>query len=111
MRSIAKVARFVVPVVLLAAAVAVGTRVWTSDAYACGAETYSTRGVVKSFGDGRRYVNIAHDKIDGYMAAMTMSFEPRTPEQLQGIDVGDRVSFTFAATEDGRRVLTVIKKD
>jgi len=82
-----------------------------SVAQASGSETYSTRGVVKSFGEGRKYVNIAHEKIPGYMEAMTMSFEPRTPEQLAGLDVGDRVSFTFTSTEDGRRVLNAIETD
>ena len=82
-----------------------------SVAQACGSAPYSTRGVGRSFGDGRKYVNIAHDKIPGYMEAMTMSFEPRTPEQLAGLDAGDRVSFTFTSTEDGRRVLSAIEKE
>ena len=65
------------------------------------AERYTTRGVVKSFGRARRYVNIAHDDIPGYMQAMTMSFEPSSPTQLDGIVEGQRVEITF--TDDGQR--------
>jgi Cu/Ag efflux protein CusF len=74
-------------------------------------EHYSTHGTVKSFGPQRAYVNIAHDRIPGYMEAMTMSFEPRKPEQLAGLDVGAHVAFTFTATPDGRRLLDSIAKD
>jgi len=81
-----------------------------SFAHAGGSATYSARGVVRSFGPDRKFVNIAHEKIEGYMAAMTMSFEPRTADQLAGLNAGDAVSFTFTATEDGRRLLDAIAK-
>ena len=70
---------------------------------------HRTRGVVKSFGKERRYVNIAHEEIPGYMAAMTMSFEPRRPEQLEGLAPGDRVALSF--TDEGvRRLIDTIEK-
>ncbi len=72
---------------------------------------FKAHGVVRSFGAKRAYVNIAHEKIPGYMDAMTMSFEPRRPEQLDGLDVGAKVTFTFTATEDGHRVLDAIARD
>jgi Cu(I)/Ag(I) efflux system periplasmic protein CusF len=78
---------------------------------ALGPETYSTRGVVKSFGRDRKYVMIAHDDIKGYMNAMTMSFEPRSPSQLADLAAGDKVRFTFTAGDDGRRLLDVIGKE
>ncbi|MCU0686221.1 MAG: copper-binding protein [Polyangiaceae bacterium] len=74
---------------------------------AAGGETYATTGVIKSFGPGRAYVNIAHDDIAGYMKAMTMSFEPRSASQIAA---GDAVKFRFLATDDGRRVLESIEK-
>jgi Cu(I)/Ag(I) efflux system periplasmic protein CusF len=73
--------------------------------------TYQTRGVVKSFGPDKKFVNIAHETIPGYMAAMTMSFEPGTPTQLDGIAAGDKVSFSFSSSDDGKRVITAIKKE
>lgn len=63
-------------------------------------ERYTTRGVLKSFGRARAYVNITHEDIPGYMLAMTMSFEPASATQLDGLAEGDRVSFTF--TDDGQ---------
>ncbi len=72
--------------------------------------TYDARGVVKSFGPSRNFVNIAHEDIPGYMKAMTMSFEPRTTHQLDRIAVGDHVSFRFTETDDGRRMIDTITK-
>jgi Cu/Ag efflux protein CusF len=80
-------------------------------AEACVTNTYRTRGVVRSFGPNRAYVSIAHEKIDGYMEAMTMSFEPRRANQLAAVSVGDKVSFSFTETEDGRRLLNFITKE
>jgi Cu/Ag efflux protein CusF len=84
--------------------VAVPSPAWAEDHYAA-------HGTVKSFGANRAYVNIAHDRIPGYMEAMTMSFEPRTAEQLAGIDVGVRVAFTFTVTTDGHRRIDRIAKE
>jgi Cu/Ag efflux protein CusF len=72
--------------------------------------TYRATGTITSFGPGRAYVNIAHGEIPGYMAAMVMSFWPERVEQLDGLAVSDRVEFEFAETEDGRRVLTSMRK-
>jgi Cu(I)/Ag(I) efflux system periplasmic protein CusF len=71
-------------------------------------EHYSTRGVVKSFGPKREYVNIAHETIPGYMRAMTMSFEPRRADQFEGLEVGQRVAVTFTATDKGQRLIDSI---
>jgi Cu(I)/Ag(I) efflux system protein CusF len=74
------------------------------------AKTYHATGTIRSFGPGRVYVNIAHEEIPGYMAAMTMSFWPQRVEQLDGLAVGDHVEFEFTETEDARRVLSGIRK-
>lgn len=71
--------------------------------------SYSARGVVKAFTPDHKSVDIAHEAIPGFMAAMTMSFEAREPKQLQPFAVGDRVNFTFEV-KDGRRVLLAIVK-
>lgn len=70
---------------------------------------YDTRGVVKSFGPEKKYVVIAHEDIPGYMMAMSMSFEPRRPEQLDGLAPGDKVAFRFTDA-DGHRLLDAIQK-
>ncbi len=80
----------------------------TSSALPCAGETYKTRGVVKGISGDRKLVNIAHEKIEGYMMAMTMGFEPRSLEQVAALKPGDKVRFTFTATDDGRRVIDSI---
>lgn len=70
---------------------------------ALAAERYTTRGTVRSFGKNRRYVNIAHEDIPGYMLAMTMSFEPADPSQIASLAEGDKVELTFV--DDGHRRL------
>jgi Cu/Ag efflux protein CusF len=72
--------------------------------------SYSTRGTIKSFGPDRKYVNILHETIPGFMESMTMSFEPSAPGQLDGINESDRVEFSFIDNENGRRVIQSIKK-
>ena len=73
-------------------------------------KSYHAVGVIRSFGPGRAFVNIAHEDIPGYMQAMTMSFEPQRAGQLDGFAEQDRVAFDFMETEDARRVLTRIDK-
>jgi Cu(I)/Ag(I) efflux system periplasmic protein CusF len=72
-------------------------------------KTYTTKGTIKSFGPDRKLVNIAHEAIPGYMSAMTMSFEPKTPDLVNGLAAGDKVTFTFAA-DGGKHVITAISK-
>ncbi len=67
-------------------------------------------GVVRSFGPQRAYVNIAHDDIPGYMSAMTMSFEPASPEQIASLAEKDKVVFDFREDTEGRRILIRIEK-
>jgi protein SCO1/2 len=71
--------------------------------------SHSTRGVVKSVGEGRARVRIAHEDIPGYMKAMTMPFDVR-PELLAGVAVGDRVAFTFEQRESGDLVIVQLAK-
>lgn len=71
---------------------------------------YHATGVIKAFGPKRAYVNITHDDIPGYMSAMTMSFWPLRPEQLDGLKEGDCVAFDFSESEDARRILASIRK-
>lgn len=77
---------------------------------AAAAETFSAKGVVKSFGPNRAYVNIAHEDIPGYMRAMTMSFEPKDAAQLKDLAPGDAVAFEFTDLGEGKRLITRIAK-
>jgi len=74
------------------------------------AQSYSARGVVKSIAADRASITIAHEAIAGFMPAMTMSFEARSPDQLAGLAAGDRVTFSFTVTDDARRLLDSIRR-
>lgn len=62
-------------------------------------ETLVGRGVVQKVVASDRRVVIAHDDIPGFMRAMTMSFEVRTPALLEKLTPGARVRFTLEKTE------------
>lgn len=66
------------------------------------AGAHDARGVVVGFGAERRFVRIAHEAIEGYMGAMTMSFAPCATVDLAAYSVGDRVRFRFASGADRR---------
>lgn len=87
-----------------------GAKPSTGEAAGAAAKTYDTKGVVKSFGPDRKFANIAHENIPGYMSAMTMSFEAASPAQLEGIAVGDKVALSFSA-DGGKHVIKAIKKE
>lgn len=79
-------------------------------ALSLGAGGYDAKGVIKSFGPNRAFVNIAHEDIPGFMGAMTMDFEPRSKEQLEKLSVNDSVEFHFTETTEGKRLIDSIKK-
>lgn len=74
-----------------------------------GEKTYTVKGTIKNFGPDKKYASIAHEDIPGYMAAMTMSFEPQNPTMLDGLNAGDKVEFSFKV-DNGKHILTSIKK-
>jgi Cu(I)/Ag(I) efflux system protein CusF len=73
------------------------------------ARSYAARGVIQSIAADRSSVTIAHEAIPGFMPAMTMAFEARSPKQLDGFRDGDRVTFSFTVTDDGRRLIDSIR--
>lgn len=98
----------VLAVILAVASVGAATALVTSHAVA--AESYKTKGTVQSFGKDRKYVNIAHEDIPGYMMAMTMSFDPRSPSQLDGLNAGDKVKLTFTVDGNKRWIDSITKE-
>ncbi len=71
---------------------------------------YEARGTIRSFGPDRLFANIAHEAIEGYMGAMTMSFEAGEAGQLAPFREGQRVVFAFT-DDEGRRVLRSIRPE
>jgi protein SCO1/2 len=74
------------------------------------ANRYTVNGVVRGIDRDRLSVTIAHEDVPGYMPAMTMPFELRSADQVDGLDVGDEVRFTFQPESGGRHVVVEIAK-
>jgi len=55
--------------------------------------TFSATGVVRQLGPEPRTVVIQHEAISNYMDAMTMPFHVRTPNEVNGLQAGDQISF------------------
>ena len=71
-------------------------------------QTYSAAGHVTAIAGDQ--VTIAHGPVEGLgWPAMTMSFRAGSPELVQGVRVGDRVSFAFRQ-DGGAYVLTSLSK-
>jgi Cu(I)/Ag(I) efflux system membrane fusion protein len=72
------------------------------------AETYSAAGEVTAIAGDQ--VTISHGPVEGIgWPAMTMTFRAGSPEVLQGVRVGDRISFAFRQ-DGGAYALTSLKK-
>jgi len=52
-------------------------------------------------------VVLDHERIEGFMEAMTMGYKVSAPGLIQGLKLGDKVSFTI---DTGRRMITEIQK-
>lgn len=61
---------------------------------------YSARGVVQSIAPDRRKASIKHERIPGYMAAMTMTLSVKDTNDFTGISAGDQITFDLVVTED-----------
>ena len=71
-------------------------------------DVYSAAGQVTAIAGDQ--VTIAHGPVEGIgWPAMTMSFRAQSPEMVQGVSVGDRVSFSFRQ-DGGTYVLTSLAK-
>jgi protein SCO1/2 len=60
---------------------------------------YSVRGMVLRVDAPSRSFTVSHDRIDGFMEAMTMPFEVRDARELQGLSPGAVVTFTLVVGE------------
>ncbi len=60
--------------------------------------SYAVRGVVQEIPPDHRSANIKHEKIPGYMSAMTMDFSVKDTNALNGISAGDEITFNLVVT-------------
>ena len=61
--------------------------------------TYQVKGVIKEITPDRKQAQIEHEKIPGYMEAMTMMFDVKDPKELKGLQANDQVTFRMVVTE------------
>lgn len=65
-------------------------------------QTFEVKGVVREVFPEKKQVKIDHEKIPNYMDAMTMDFEVKNTNELQGLQAGDQIAFRMVVTsEDG----------
>src|SRR5258705_4531026 len=62
--------------------------------------TYQVKGVVREVLPVRKQVRIEHERIPGYMDAMTMLFDVKDTNELAGLRPGDEIAFRMIVTED-----------
>jgi len=65
-----------------------------------GTKTYEVKGVVVEVSLTNNQVRVQHEKIPGYMDAMTMPFDVKDTNELAGLAPGDNISFRMIVTED-----------
>lgn len=64
-------------------------------------QRYDLKGTVIGVDRARGKVDIAHEEIEGYMAAMTMPFTIKDKDILNSMSSGDFVQATLVVTDDG----------
>ncbi|HVU08257.1 MAG TPA: SCO family protein [Verrucomicrobiae bacterium] len=62
-------------------------------------KTYDVHGIMRQIAPDRRSATIQHDAIAGYMPGMTMDFNVRDTNELNGLSAGDEITFRLMVTE------------
>ena len=60
---------------------------------------FHTKGLVKGVDEGGG-LTVEHEEMPGYMAAMTMPFNVKDKNDIEGINVGDEISFKYTVTSE-----------
>ncbi len=91
-----------IPIILLLSLMAAVTAACGSDRAPKpqGIREYRLAGRVESVDFDKQRVTIAHDKIDGYMDAMTMPFPVRDASVLRDLKSGDRIEARLMVDHD-----------
>src|SRR6476619_2713280 len=65
-----------------------------------GTQIFQVKGVIEEIKPDGKTATIKHEEIPDYMAAMTMDFETKNTNELQGLKAGDAISFRLIVTEN-----------
>lgn len=71
---------------------------------------FETRGRVEMVDVKTGKITVDHEKIPGYMDAMTMSFTVKEPSMLEGLATGDTISFTIEDAAGIARIVAIRKE-
>lgn len=63
--------------------------------------THQIRGVVRDLEPADSTLIIEHEDVPGFMPSMTMPFTVRDPAAMEGVEVGDALSFEFVVRDEG----------
>ncbi|MBP9901697.1 MAG: SCO family protein [Verrucomicrobiota bacterium] len=74
-------------------------------------QIFQVKGVIVKLLPAEQIVHIQHEKIPGYMAAMTMPFAVKDTNELAGLNAGDAVTFRMLVTEDDGWIDQIKKLD
>ncbi|HWW77385.1 MAG TPA: copper-binding protein [Pyrinomonadaceae bacterium] len=74
-----------------------------------GVKSYNGVGVVRLVNLEEGWLEIDHEEIKGFMAAMQMEWSVKDKSLLKSVRVGDRVNFTVE-DDNGTEVITELKK-
>jgi Cu/Ag efflux protein CusF len=73
-------------------------------------KTYSSIGVIEGFQSEGKVIILKHQKIEGFMDAMTMGFELKDAALGKGFNKGDKVAFSLEVNENGPLVSALKKQ-
>ena len=71
-----------------------------SSAAATNTQTFQVKGIVREIFPERLQLKIDHEKIPGYMDAMTMNFDVKNTNELRGLQPNDQIYFRMVVTPD-----------
>lgn len=60
---------------------------------------FQVNGVIKSIAPAQKEIEIKHEEIPGYMPAMTMPFDVKDTNELNGLQAGQAITFRLTATD------------
>jgi Cu/Ag efflux protein CusF len=63
------------------------------------AKAYTLHGTIQQVKDPEKKVTVKHDKIEGYMGAMTMDYGVADPEMMKKLKAGDEIVATIYQDE------------
>ena len=86
-----------------------GAQEITSGGNAGAVTVYDAHGVLKAYDPATHQATISHDAIPGYMQAMTMAFDARSPDDFASLGPGDILSFHLCVTSRTAWIDHVVK--